>query len=280
MSTHGLAYGVVMHLLEDLQEEGRKLYVDNFYTSPTLFEDLYERGTFASGTVRVNRKHFPTEMDQEKIEKGDMVFRHHGVLTAGKWKDKRDVYFLSTIHRDETESVTRRAKGGGEEIVIKPLIVTDYNQNMSGVDISDQLMVYYACGRRTLKWYKRVFWRLVEHVLINGYTLFKEVLKPNLRQWTQKKFRMELAYQLTSSLVANRIGQGRSPRNQTLARLKGKHFAYYHEKRRRCVVCGYKRQATNSKKKKDTKTKNYCPKCDVHVCHGQCFEKYHTLVKY
>lgn len=49
--TNGLAYGVVMHLLEDLQEEGRVLYVDNFYTSPLLFEDLFERGTYASGTV-------------------------------------------------------------------------------------------------------------------------------------------------------------------------------------------------------------------------------------
>ena len=58
------------------------------------------------------------------------------------------------------------------------------------------------------------------------------------------------------------------------------HFAYYHEKRGRYVVCAYKRQTTNSKKRKDIKTKNYCPKCDVHVCHGQCFEKYHTLVKF
>ena len=56
--TNGLAYGVVMHLLEDLREEWRVLYVDNFYTSPLLYEDLFERGTYASGTVRVNRKHF------------------------------------------------------------------------------------------------------------------------------------------------------------------------------------------------------------------------------
>ena len=81
-------------------------------------------------------------------------------------------------------------------------------------------MVYYACGRRTLKWYKRVFWRLVEHVLINAYVLFKQVTKPNLQVWTQKKFRMELAYQLTAALVADRIGQGRtSPANQLLTRL-------------------------------------------------------------
>lgn len=208
-----------------------------------------------------------------------MAFLHHGCLTAGKWRDKCDVYFLSTIHRNETETVTRRAKTGSTETIIKPKIVTDYIEYMSRVDISGQLMVYYACGRCTLKWYKRVFWRLIEHTITNSFILFKQVMRPNLREWTQKKFRMQLAYCFTATMVANQISQGRSPANLTLERLKGKHFAYYHEKRGRCVVCAYKRQTTNSKKK-DTKTKNYCPKCNVHVCHGLCFEKYHTLVKY
>lgn len=68
---------------------------------------------------------------------------------------------------------------------------------MSGVDISDQVMVYYTCGRRTLKWYKIIFWRLLEHALLtNSYTLFKQVVSPNLRQWTQRKYRMEVAFVL------------------------------------------------------------------------------------
>ena len=37
VSTNGLAYGVVMHLLEDLQDEGRVLYVDNYYISLGFF---------------------------------------------------------------------------------------------------------------------------------------------------------------------------------------------------------------------------------------------------
>ena len=58
-SSHELAYAVVMDLLDsaDLLEEGRVLYVDNFYSSPILFEDLYQRGMYASGTMRTNRKH-------------------------------------------------------------------------------------------------------------------------------------------------------------------------------------------------------------------------------
>ena len=130
---------------------------------------------------------------------------------------------------------------------------------MSGVDIADQLIVYYACSRRTLKWYKRIFWRMVEHVLINAYILFKLVQKPNLRVWTQK-FSMELAYQLTAALIADRIGQRRtSPSSQLLTRLKGKHFVYYHEKRVGCVVCAYKSKQSTARRERTPKPRTIVP---------------------
>ena len=43
----GLAYGVVMRLMERYLDCGRHLYVDNFYTSPALFQDLLSRETLA-----------------------------------------------------------------------------------------------------------------------------------------------------------------------------------------------------------------------------------------
>ena len=66
---HGLAYRVVMEMMEELLDEGRVVYVDNFYTSPTLFRDLYARGMYASGTVRSNRKHFPAARLDEGVKK-------------------------------------------------------------------------------------------------------------------------------------------------------------------------------------------------------------------
>ena len=53
---------------------------------------------------------------------------------------------------------------------------------------------------------------------------------------------MELAYTLTGPVIASCMGQGRTPTDLTVDHLKGKHFAYYHEKQGRCVVCAYKRQ--------------------------------------
>ena len=229
----GLAYGVVFHLMEELLDSGRVLYCDNYYSSPTLFEDLYEHGIYASGTVRTNKKHFPSDLVDASVEKGSSKFKHHGVLTAGKWVDKRDVCFLSTLHRDEMETVERHGSGGSREKISKPKIVTDYNQFMSGVDIADQLMVYYACGRKSMKWYKRVFWRLLDHAILNAYILFKAVT--GLKQ-SQKKFRIELAYALTAPLSAARMGRGRSPSDTGLTRLQGKHFGCIEAHKERGVL--------------------------------------------
>ena len=108
--------------------------------------------------MRTNRKHYPSkDLDEGVKQKGDMFFRYHGPITAGKWRDKRDVHFLSTLFRDEKEDISRRGADSLLETVSKPKIITDYNEYMSGVDIADQNMVYYACVRRTLKWYKLVF---------------------------------------------------------------------------------------------------------------------------
>ena len=129
---------------------------------------------YASGTVRSNRKHYPqAALDGGIKSRGDVAFQYHGPLTAGKWRDKRDVHFLLTFLREDMKMIERYSAAGTKESVEKPAIVCDYNQNMFGVDIADQLTVYYACGRRSVKWYKRVFWRLLDRAITNGFVLFK-----------------------------------------------------------------------------------------------------------
>ena len=61
----------------------------------------------------------------------------------------------------------------------------------------------------------------------------------------------------------------------TEKRLNDKHFAYKNRKRGRCRVCSGKINTTTGKKK-DIKTQNFCRKCEVFLCVGQCFEDFHT----
>lgn len=80
---------------------GNHLYIDNFYTSPQLFEDHLEAGTLACGTIRSNRKGFPAVV-KDNVDQNDSLFckvdMTEGFITAVHWKDKRDIFALTTIH--------------------------------------------------------------------------------------------------------------------------------------------------------------------------------------
>lgn len=141
-----------------------------------------------------------------------------------------------------------------------------------------QVMVYYACGWNTMKFWRRITWRLLNQAILNSHIIYNS-LQHEQGELTvlQKKLRIDLAYELASSLVG--IGQGRTPRDDpSLSRLKGKHFSVKRQKRKRCAVCS--KMKNSSGKPRDTKTSSYCPKCDVFLCNGRCFKRYHTLVKY
>ena len=58
----GVTHAVVLKLVEGLEGRGYHVYMDNFYTSPTLFQDLRCLGFGACGTVRTNQRGVPDEM--------------------------------------------------------------------------------------------------------------------------------------------------------------------------------------------------------------------------
>ena len=124
-----LSYSVVMQLLEGRKHKGHYVYIDNFYSSPTLFIDLQKEGTYASGTVCTNHHQFPRELKDSRLGRGEMETVYHKHLTAVHWVDKRDVYVLSTIHQNETVQVSQRC-GHSVSSVTCPKIIDDYNKCM------------------------------------------------------------------------------------------------------------------------------------------------------
>ena len=86
-----------MRLIDPYLGKGHKLYIDDYYTSPILFHDLYQRQTGACGALRLNRKGVPQELKTVKLKKGESVAKSNGILQLLKWKDKQDVHvYLNT----------------------------------------------------------------------------------------------------------------------------------------------------------------------------------------
>eukprot|EP00731_Ephydatia_muelleri_P013981 Em0007g1291a len=158
-----------------------------------LFADLQKAGFEACGTV---------EVYTERI--------FDDSLLCLKWQDKRDVLLLSTLHDDSIVEVQRRSRlvTRGVEGIKKPKVVHEYNQHMGGVDQIDQLLMYYGCSHRQVKWWKRVFFHLLGLSIVNASVLYNIV---NTKQLTQLEFRVE---------VANGLPEGytrRQPRHFTVS---------------------------------------------------------------
>ena len=122
-----------MQLMNNYLNKGHILYVDNWYTSSTLFEVLRQKGTGACGTVKRNRKHYPTF--PKGMKQGEVSTKHTKYQLAICWKDKREVNMLSTVHN----SAMMPQPDGKPS---KPLAVLDYNNHMGLVDKSDMQMSF------------------------------------------------------------------------------------------------------------------------------------------
>jgi len=131
----------VLRLCKGLELKGHKLYMDNFYTSPLLFDSLATQMIGCSGTLKKNRRNIPKKIKNlGKMHKGFVEVYKRGTLLAFVWKDKKPVRFLTNI-TGGLSLVSKKTKTGVEQIY-KPTSIVEYNQYKSGVDLSDQYESY------------------------------------------------------------------------------------------------------------------------------------------
>jgi len=142
---------------------------------------------------------------------------------------------------------------------------------VAGVDVADQYMSYYETGRKSMKWWRHIFWRLQDMAIKSANVVYKANTAHNLHCSWQRK--------LCADAFATQKGSGCKPSDSSDC-LKGKHFLYRGGVRKRCVVCQYKKTSARGKGYTDTKVATFCKKCTVNLCLGKCNEFYHTRSDY
>jgi len=129
--------------------------MDNYFTSPALFDDLFQRKINVCGTVRHDRRGMPRDIGPKslKMKRGDIATRVRGTLRAVRWKDKWGVYILTNMHAPPVEGNFTDESGQA----IKPRVVEYYNTHMGFVDKADRMVSSYGIACRTWKWAKNCF---------------------------------------------------------------------------------------------------------------------------
>ena len=177
-------HATVNNLTRGVEGFGHKLYMDNFFSSPDLFDDLAQKQISCCGTVRLYRKGMPKDLKPKtlRMKHGDIRVRTRGDLTAVVWKDKRDVCLLTNIHDPPKEGNYCDEHGNA----IKPAIVADYNLHMGHLDNADRMADSYTASHPTWKWKKKLFFHLLDLAIVNSYILLsscggKKILHSDFR---------------------------------------------------------------------------------------------------
>ena len=197
---------------------------------------------------------------------------------------------ISTIHNNSMVPIQRRSRfaEGGREVISKPQCIVEYNCHMGGVDLSDQMISYYSFSHRSVKWWKHVFFHLIDTTIVNAYILYSQSTQSS-RKLTHVNFRIELAkglfQQADEEIEALSIDPSSQSGSRSEAvppplRMTGRHFP---EKvpptpsgrpaQLECALC-------SRKKGRSRVTTTYrCKTCVKALCIVPCFELYHTCVE-
>ncbi|PNF35735.1 hypothetical protein B7P43_G16134 [Cryptotermes secundus] len=252
-------HAAVMDLCRRIEGVGHKLYMDNFFSSPDLFDELMTKDITCCGKVRPNQKGLPDDFRQRqfRLKKGDIRVRVRRNLTALVWKDKRDVYMLTNMHCLPAEGSFCDEHGNA----IKPAIVVDYNTRMGYVDKADRMANSYSISRRTWKWTNKLFFHLLDLTILNSFIL----LSPCGVKLSHREFRLALVHNMLEHAARGppcpQRFMGRSAVSSAISRLEEAtrhHWPTSSNKRLRCRVC--------FSRGKRSCIQTRCTKCDVSLC--------------
>lgn len=147
----------------------------------------------------------------------------------------------------------------------QPLLISNYNNGMGGVDLHDNAVENYRINVRVKKWYWPLWISILSSSIVNAWKLHCAIYKhQNRTRMSQKDFRIFIAENLLLTPDTSSSDDDYEP--EDLPKLSGKHYAvkYEDKKQRRCKIPSCKGKSTF-----------YCEKCNVCLHPNECFKQYH-----
>ena len=140
-------------------------------------------------------------------------YLQQGKVVASAWLERKVVTVMSTNTQPVfIGTVHRRQKDGSRQEVPCPEAIIHYNKYMGGVDRGDQLRGYYRCRVKSRKFYKYIFYFLLDVAITNAYVLYNGWSPRPQAVKCIKMYRMKLAHELMGTRRrAGRVGSSLVP---------------------------------------------------------------------
>ena len=206
-----------------------------------------------------------------------------------RWYDTRAVTMVSTyVGPEPVDKVKRWDRSRKEFIEVqRPLIVSEYNQSMCGVDLLDSLLAKYRYPMKSKRWFMYIFWVTLKIGVSNAWLSYRQDCKllgvPAKQVMNPRKFQAHVASSLPYVNVGAKRTHGtpspcqkckvpaprRISKGPTIDVQKDElaHWPIKVEKRGRCKLC------------KENNTDTLCEKCEIRLCFTEkrdCFRQCHV----
>ncbi|CAK1595638.1 unnamed protein product [Parnassius mnemosyne] len=234
----GLGASVILSFADVLQScypnTQFHLFFDNFFSSIPLFHELINRGLKATGTHYLRTRYL------KKTERGTFVYKsgQHKQILVCKWNDNSVVSVASNA---ETIEPLHKAKRFSQQLkryvfIDQPAIIKPYNENMGGVDRTDQNIGLYRTSIRGKKWYFSLFCHSLDMATNKAWQLYKS----DGGEYDHLTFRRVVARGLLETYKRTEKREPcRTPSNyrETSRYDRIDHLIEYEESQSRCTIC-------------------------------------------
>ncbi|CAK1581447.1 unnamed protein product [Parnassius mnemosyne] len=204
----GASSNIVVRLCRSVpRNQNYKIFFDNYYTSPELISYLAKKGIHTLGTVNKGRMGMTLKMPSQKeltaatrprgYSEGWVATVDAVPVSAVLWLDSKSVVLASSFVGEQPKYKVKRfcKKRKQYTEVNAPNIIGHYNRHMGGVDLLNSFIGKHKIKMRTRKWYMRIFYHLLDVMLINSWLLYKrvETQRENTKMMKLREFRLEVA---------------------------------------------------------------------------------------
>ena len=170
---------------------GYTIWGDNAFVSVEMLKYFRENGTNFAGTTRTTYG-FPQSLaaNEDTLAMGEWkwLMAAPGLLAA-YWCDVGYVKLMSNFHTPKQGMVLRKVKGQADrEERGAPLVGQEYNDFMGGTDKKDFMRGLFTVCRRSKKWWKSLWYWVLDASMYNVFVLHK---------WCLKALHPRLKYKIT-----------------------------------------------------------------------------------
>ena len=267
----GVIKKVVLDLMAPFQGMNHVVYLDNYFTSGPLVDELAKVKTYTVGTIQQGASGFPQALKTTEIPPNGYAAQRVENTSYYAFQDRKLVSFVSNIFPLEMKGRVARLPPKGRVLKHQqvPPVLPVYNRYMGAVDRLSQVRRTYGYNRKSKRYWLRLFMTFFDYAVNNSFILYKHNCKTfSVKSVELLEFRLELARLL---LKDTRIRRGResardgdSPSPCHLVRVSDVNL-----QRGRCYHC------VKVKRRPMRYTSFGCSNCGVRLCKTTCFAEFH-----